>query len=185
MIGRVVPIKDIKTFIQACRIVMDQFPRVLFLIMGPLNQDLEYVKECQDLVTILGMEDTIRFTGSVRVDDYLPKIDLIVLTSLSEAQPLVVMEAAIYAIPSVTTRVGACDELINGRTREDRALGPGGIVTSVGNPEETALAMVRILKDDNLRKKMGYSARLRMEQFYREEFLFDAYRATLPQGNEL
>jgi len=182
MIGRVVPIKDIKTFIQACRIVMDQFPRVLFLIMGPLNQDLEYVKECQDLVTILGMEDAIRFTGSVRVDDYLPKIDLIVLTSLSEAQPLVVMEAAIYAIPSVTTRVGACDELINGRTREDRALGPGGIVTSVGNPEETALAMVRILKDDNLRKKMGYSARLRMEQFYREEFLFDAYRAIYRKG---
>ncbi|EQD70383.1 glycosyl transferase, group 1, partial [mine drainage metagenome] len=52
LIGRVVPIKDIKTFIQACRIVRDQLPDVLFLVMGPLNQDPEYVTECQDLVSI-------------------------------------------------------------------------------------------------------------------------------------
>lgn len=182
LIGRVVPIKDIKTFIQACRIVRDQLPDVLFLIMGPLNQDPEYVTECQDLVSILGMEESLRFTGSVLVSDYLPKIDLLVLTSLSEAQPLVVMEGAVFGIPSVTTRVGACDELINGRTREDIALGPGGIVTSVGNPDETALAMLRILKDEALRKRMGQSARLRMERFYREELLFDAYRTIYREG---
>jgi len=182
MIGRVVPIKDIKTFIQACRIVRDQFPEVLFLIMGPLNQDPEYVRECQDLVSILGMEEDLRFTGSVRVEDYLPTMDLLVLTSLSEAQPLVVMEGAVYGVPSVTTRVGACDELINGRTREDVALGPGGIVTSVGNPEETAQAMIKILKDDNLRRRMGHSARLRMERFYREELLFNAYRTIYSKG---
>ncbi len=176
MIGRVVQIKDIKTFIQSCRIVRDQLPGVQFLIMGPMNQDPEYVKECLDLVGILEMEDDISFTGSVRVEDYLPKMDLLVLTSLSEAQPLVVMEGAVFGVPSVTTRVGACDELINGRTREDVALGPGGIVTSVGNPEETALAMLKILKDDGLRRRMGHSARLRMELFYREELLFDAYR---------
>ena len=176
MIGRVVPIKDIKTFIQSCRIVRDQLPGVQFLIMGPMNQDPEYVKECLDLVGILEMENDISFTGSVRVADYLPKMDLLVLTSLSEAQPLVVMEGAVFGVPSVTTRVGACDELINGRTREDVALGPGGIVTSVGNPEETALAMLKILKNDGLRRRMGHSARLRMELFYREELLFDAYR---------
>ncbi|EQD64567.1 glycosyl transferase, group 1, partial [mine drainage metagenome] len=84
--------------------------------------------------------------------------------------------------PSVTTRVGACDELINGRTREDVALGPGGIVTSVGNPEETAQAMIKILKDDNLRRRMGHSARLRMERFYREELLFNAYRTIYSKG---
>jgi glycosyltransferase involved in cell wall biosynthesis len=182
MIGRVVPIKDIKTFIQACRIVRDQLPEVQFLIMGPMNQDPEYVKECQNLVEILKMGDAIQFTGSVRVEDYLPKMDLLVLTSLSEAQPLVVMEGAIFGVPSVTTRVGACNELINGRTREDVALGPGGIVTSVGNPEETALAMLKILKDDGLRKRMGYAARLRMERFYREDLLFEAYRTLYQEG---
>ena len=55
-------------------------------------------------------------------------------------------------------------------------------MTSVGNPDETALAMLRILKDEALRKRMGQSARLRMERFYREELLFDAYRTIYREG---
>jgi len=182
LIGRIVPIKDVKTFIQACRLVLDQFPAVRFLIMGPTAQDPEYVEDCQALVRILGLEGDLTFTGSVDVNDYLPKIDLLVLTSLSEAQPLVLMEGAVFGVPSVTTRVGACEELIIGRTREDQSLGPGGIVTSVGNPEETALAILTILKDERLRRSMGHSARLRMERFYREEILFDAYRTLYRSG---
>ena len=181
-IGRVVPIKDVKTFIQACRLVVDQYPRVRILIMGPLDQDPEYARECQNLVELLEISDKVTFMGSVRVDDYLPSLDLLVLTSLSEAQPLVIMEGAVYEVPTVTTRVGACDELINGRLREDRLLGPGGIVTSVGNPEETALAIIRILRDEDLRRRMGRAARIRMERFYREEAVFAAYREIYRMG---
>ncbi len=181
-IGRVVPIKDVKTFIQACRLVVDQFPKVRILIMGPLDQDPEYARECQNLVELLEISDKVTFMGSVRVDDYLPSLDLLVLTSLSEAQPLVIMEGAVYEVPTVATRVGACDELINGRLREDRLLGPGGIVTSVGNPEETALAIIRILRDEDLRRRMGRAARIRMERFYREEAVFAAYREIYRMG---
>ena len=181
-IGRVVPIKDVKTFIQACRLVVDQYPRVRILIMGPLDQDPEYARECQNLVELLEISDKVTFMGSVRVDDYLPSLDLLVLTSLSEAQPLVIMEGAVYEVPTVATRVGACDELINGRLREDRLLGPGGIVTSVGNPEETALAIIRILRDEDLRRRMGRAARIRMERFYREEAVFAAYREIYRMG---
>lgn len=181
-IGRVVPIKDVKTFIQACRLVVDQFPRVRILIMGPLDQDPEYARECQNLVELLEISDKVTFMGSVRVDDYLPSLDLLVLTSLSEAQPLVIMEGAVYEVPTVATRVGACDELINGRLREDRLLGPGGIVTSVGNPDETALAILRILRDEDLSRRMGRAARIRMERFYREEAVFSAYREIYRMG---
>ena len=181
-IGRVVPIKDVKTFIQACRLVVDQYPKVRILIMGPLDQDPEYARECQNLVELLEISDKVTFTGSVRVDDHLPSLDLLVLTSLSEAQPLVIMEGAVYEVPTVATRVGACDELINGRLREDRLLGPGGIVTSVGNPDETALAILRILRDEELRRRMGRAARIRMERFYREEAVFSAYREIYRMG---
>ena len=181
-IGRVVPIKDVKTFIQSCRLVVDQYPKVRILIMGPLDQDPEYARECQNLVELLEISDKVTFTGSVRVDDHLPSLDLLVLTSLSEAQPLVIMEGAVYEVPTVATRVGACDELINGRLREDRLLGPGGIVTSVGNPDETALAILRILRDEELRRRMGRAARIRMERFYREEAVFSAYREIYRMG---
>ena len=181
-IGRVVPIKDVKTFIQACRLVADQYPAVRVLIMGPMDQDPEYARECQSLVELLGLSGQVSFTGSVRVEDYLPSLDLLVLTSLSEAQPLVIMEGAVYEVPTVATRVGACDELINGRLREDRLLGPGGIVTSVGNPDETALAILRLLRDEALRRRMGRAARIRMERFYREEAVFSAYREIYRKG---
>ena len=182
LIGRVVPIKDVKTFLQACRLVVEQDPRARFLVMGPLDQDPDYAAECLSLVELLELSERITFTGSVRVEEYFPRIDLLVLTSLSEAQPLVIMEAAAWGIPSVATRVGACDELVNGRSREDRMLGPGGIVTSVGNPEETALAILRLLRDDSLRNRMGRSARARMERFYREEDLFETYRDLYREG---
>ena len=182
LIGRVVPIKDVKSFIQACRLVGDQDLRACFLVMGPLEQDPDYTEECRALVEMLGLSDRLRFTGSVRVEEYFPRIDLVVLTSLSEAQPLVIMEAAAWGIPAVATRVGACDELVNGRSLEDRMLGPGGIVTSVGNPDETALAILRLLGDEPLRLRMGRSARARMERFYREEELFATYRELYREG---
>jgi len=181
-IGRVVPIKDVKTFIQACRLVADQYPAVRILIMGPMDQDPEYARECQNLVELLELSGHVTFTGSVRVSDYLPRLDLLVLTSLSEAQPLVIMEGAVYEVPTVATRVGACDELINGRLREDRLLGPGGIVTTVGNPDETALSILRILRDEDLRRRMGRAARIRMERFYREEAVFSSYREIYRRG---
>ena len=181
-IGRVVPIKDVKTFIQACRLVADQYPDVRILIMGPMDQDPEYARECESLVELLGLSSHVTFTGSVKVSDYLPALDLLVLTSLSEAQPLVIMEGAVFEVPSVATRVGACDELINGRLREDRLLGPGGIVTTVGNPDETALAILRLLRDESLRRRMGRAARIRMERFYREESVFSAYREIYRMG---
>ena len=182
LIGRVVPIKDVKTFLQACRLVGDQDPRARFLVMGPLDQDPDYTAECRGLVELLDLSGRLTFTGSVRVAEYFPRIDLVVLTSLSEAQPLVIMEAAAWGIPSVATRVGACDELVNGRSREDRMLGPGGIVTSVANPDETALAILRLLGDESLRIRMGRSARVRMERFYREEALFETYRTLYREG---
>jgi len=182
LIGRVVPIKDVKTFIQACRIVEDQDPRARFLVMGPLDQDPDYTDECRALVDLLGLPDRLTFTGSVRVEEYFPRIDLLVLTSLSEAQPLVIMEGAAWGIPSVATRVGACDELVNGRSQEDRRLGPGGIITSVGNPDETALAILHLLQDDALRLRMGRSARFRMERFYQEAEVFGAYRTLYREG---
>jgi glycosyltransferase involved in cell wall biosynthesis len=175
-VGRVVPIKDVKTFIQAARIIRDQEDGVRFLILGPTDHDPDYFEECRELVRILDLEDSLSFTGSVDLKDYYPKIDVLVLTSLSEAQPLVVMEAGSRGIPVVAPRVGACEELLLGRTPEDRALGPSGLLTGVGDPQETALSVQRILRDGDLDRRLGMAGRRRMDIFYKEDQVFDAYR---------
>jgi glycosyltransferase involved in cell wall biosynthesis len=153
-VGRVVPIKDVKTFIRACKVVSLHVPNVKFYIMGPREEDPQYDRECTELVTMLGMEELVIFTGRVDVKKYYPKIDLLVLTSISEAQPLVILEAACLGVPSVASDVGSCDELLNGRTEEDKALGGSGIITRVADPDDTAQAITKILTDENLRNQM-------------------------------
>ena len=64
-----------------------------------------------------------------------------VLTSLSESQPLSVLEAGAAAIPTVATDVGSCREILSGRRDEIPALGEGGILTDVSSPEQTAAAI--------------------------------------------
>ncbi len=56
LVGRVVPIKDIKTFIKAMKIVADKLPEAEGWVVGPTEEDPVYFEECQNLVKILGIE---------------------------------------------------------------------------------------------------------------------------------
>ena len=174
-VGRVVSIKDVKTFIRACKIVREHIPDTHFPIMGPTDEEEEYFEECRAMVDMLGLEDSVEFTGRVDVRQQYPRMDVVVLTSISEAQPLVILEANICGVPCVATDVGACSELLNGRTPEDMALGPSGLVTPIADPEATARAIIQILGDDDRRWRMGQSGIQRVEGFYNEQNLNFAY----------
>ena len=93
LIGRVVPIKDVKTFLRACAILKGMLPRLEALIVGPTDEDEAYYQECVNLVRFLNLTDTVTFTGRVKLEEFLGRIDVVVLTSISEAQPLVILEA--------------------------------------------------------------------------------------------
>jgi glycosyltransferase involved in cell wall biosynthesis len=174
-VGRVVSIKDVKTFIRACKIVHQRIPETHFPIMGPYDEEPEYYEECRIMVAMLGLEDCLVFTGRVDVRQQYPRMDLVVLTSVSEAQPLVILEANICGVPCIATDVGACSELLNGRVAADRTLGPSGLVTPIANPEATAAAIAELLEDDERRWQMGRSGIQRVERFYDEQDLNFAY----------
>lgn len=175
LIGRVAPIKDVKTFISAVDRIRGTLPEMRALIVGPTDEDPAYFDECKDLVRELGLDDYIEFTGSVRVADYMPFIHIIVLTSLSEAQPLVLLEAGAAAIPCVTTDVGCCRELIEGWHDDDRPLGAGGIVTDVIAADQVAAAVLRLLRNDAEREAMGLALRARVLRSYTERAARKAY----------
>ncbi len=175
-VGRVVPIKDVKTFLRAIKTAAHSIPEIKALIMGPTDEDLKYYEECLALVKQLELEQQVTFTGKVNVLDHYPNLDLIVLTSISEAQPLVVLEGNCAGIPCVCSDVGSCRELLEGRTDQDRNLGPSGIVTPVADPLATSKAIVRILSDYRLRRQMSQAGRLRVKAFYRESRLNERYR---------
>jgi glycosyltransferase involved in cell wall biosynthesis len=175
LIGRVVPIKDVKGFIRAAEILRRSVPDVKVLVVGPTEEDETYFGECKSLVASLGLESTVEFTGRMKLDDVLGKIDVNVLTSISEGQPLVILEAGAAGVPSVATDVGACRELIEGRPDEDPALGPGGEITPLANPRATAAALRRLLTEPEWYDRCARSIRTRCMRHYSQRQVDEAY----------
>ena len=175
-VGRIVPIKDVKTFIRAVKILGERLPGVRAVLAGPTDEDPEYVAECRTLAATLGVQNRIELTGAVDVREIYPRLDVVALTSVSEGLPLVVLEAGAAGLPMVATDVGACRELLQGRDRLDRALGPSGLVTGVANPRATAEALLSLARDPELRQEMGRVARARVRTYYQETDLVKSYR---------
>jgi glycosyltransferase involved in cell wall biosynthesis len=120
----VVPVKDVKTYIRAVALLRASVPQIRALLLGPTDEEPAYHRECLDMVAYLGLGDCFEFCGQVRLADHLGRIDVVVLTSVSEAQPLVLLEAGAAGVPSVATNVGSCADIIEGRADESPRLGP-------------------------------------------------------------
>ncbi len=176
LIGRVVPIKDVKTYIRACGLLRQYAPDLKAYIIGPTDEDKQYYQECVNMVQLLGLENNVVFTGQAKVEDYIPNIDLLVLTSVSEAQPLVILEAGAAGVPVVATDVGACRELIEGTDDETPSLGHGGIVTPLASPAAVAEAVYALLSDNGLYESASRAIRERMASYYNLATLHQSYR---------
>jgi polysaccharide biosynthesis protein PelF len=170
-IVRVVPIKDIKTMLQSFAIVKREIPNAKFYIMGSTDEDDEYFEECQQLLNTLAIHDVI-FTGSVDIMDYLPSIDLLVLSSISEGQPLAILEGMAAGVPFVATDVGSCKELLLGINDE---YGHAGIVVPVMQYVQMAHSIILLCKQEEMRKKMGLSGQIRVTELYTSEKFIENY----------
>ncbi len=169
---RVVPIKDIKTMIYSFQIVKHEIPEARFYIMGPYEEDLEYYEECLALVEALELQDVV-FTGNVNVKDYIGKMDILALTSISEGQPLAVLEGMAAGKPIVTTDVGSCKELLYG---EDDDYGQAGIVASVMNYEQIGQAIVTLCRNERMRREYGWNGLQRARDRYTNEAFINSYK---------
>lgn len=174
-VGRVCPIKDVRTFLAAMRLVVRQVPDVLIRVLGPMEEDKEYAEGCIRFAEQLGLQDHVRFEGRISIADELPRVDVIVLTSISEAQPLVLLEAGALGIPSVATDVGSCRELLEGGAAADRGIGVGGFLTPIASPGETARAVLALYEDPDLREVFGKNMQTRVRRFYDQRDMVDAY----------
>ncbi len=175
-VGRVVPIKDVKTFIRAMKTVVAQWPQAEGWIVGPTSEDQSYADECSHLVSSLGLEGRLAFRGFQAPEEILPRLGLLALSSISEALPLVVLEAFAAGLPVLSTDVGACRELIEGRTGEDRALGTAGAVVPIADPEALAGAALELMRDPSRWRGAQQAAIRRVERYYTQGHMIDAYR---------
>ena len=170
---RVVPIKDIKTMIQSFALVKQEVPNASLYIMGPSEEDEIYDAECKQMVESLGVEDVI-FTGMVQVKDYIGKMDIMMLTSISEGQPLAILEGFASSKPFVCTNVGGCKELINGGP--DDHYGAAGFIAPVMHYEEIANYVIQLCQDRQLRVAYGKNGFERVKNEYKRSEFISSYR---------
>lgn len=168
---RVTPIKDVKTMLRAFAYAKERVPNLKLWIMGPTDEDEEYARECFEMVELIGTDD-VEFTGRVNVADYMAGLDMTILTSISEGQPLTILESYAAHKPVIATDVGNCRGLIYG---EDDDFGAAGILTHIMNVAEIADAMVQLAKKKNLRESMGEVGYKRLMRKYRVEDMKKTY----------
>ncbi len=147
--------KDHATFLRAARRVVDAAPETRFTLAGEGPHRLAIQRLC----TSLGLSDHVCFTGyCAEIPSLLARSTVCVLTSRSEGSPNAVLEYMAAGRPVVATDVGGVSEtVIDGVT---------GILVRPGDDASIAAAILRLLSDGALRKRMGAAASARV----REEF---------------
>ena len=168
---RVSPIKDIKTMINAFALAKQSDPRLKLWIMGGLEEAPDYAQECIALVEALRLQD-VEFTGVINAADYVGKMDMLVLSSLSEGQPLSVLEAFTAKKPFISTDVGNCRGLILGEFDD---YGPAGAIVPIMSETKLAKEFLRLAASEDLRKRMGEVGFRRVREFYDEDVCYQRF----------
>jgi glycosyltransferase involved in cell wall biosynthesis len=139
--GRLSPVKDPKTILESLKFVLENgVDAQLFVVGGgPLLSEMK--KYCFDK----NLFHNVTFTGQADHANTLQLIansDLLVLSSLEEGTPLVIIEAMALGKPVVATRVGGIPEIVENRKN--------GILVEPRSPKQMATAISQILVDMEL-----------------------------------
>ena len=130
------PQKDHLTLIRAFAQLSQKYPNVSLHLVGA-ESDQSYAVRVKSEVTARGLNQ-VYFYGAVEgVSDLLQQAQIGVLSSVSEGLPMALLEYAAAGLPTVTTDVGACREVI----------GDYGFVVPSKNPEELYRALSNTIED--------------------------------------
>jgi glycosyltransferase involved in cell wall biosynthesis len=155
-VGRLVPWKGQREFLEAARLVATQCPEAHFLVVGDVAFDgPAYRDALRRLVRRLGLEDRIVFTGWRRdMPVVLAAADVLVHSSvLPDPFGLVIVEAMAMERPVVASRLGGPGEIVRD--------GHEGVLVDPRYPEEIAEALLRLAADPALRTRLGRAGRVR------------------------
>jgi polysaccharide biosynthesis protein PelF len=168
-VGRIDPLKDIETLLRGFAQVRQAVPDARLKLFGPVPHGGEgYGQLCADLLSELGLEGIATFEGRISppVEAYHAG-HVVVLTSISEGLPYVVLEAMASGRPVIATNVGGVAE----------AVGDTGLLVPPRDPSAFADACIRLLTNTTERRAMASAARRRVLDLFTSERAFGIYRA--------
>lgn len=136
--------KDIITFLDSAKKVIDKRVDTLFLVAGEGDEEQRLKKYASSL----NIEDNVKFLGFVK-DKYsfFNALNINTLTSKSESFPYVILEGAKMSKPIVSTNVGGIEDLVE----NDK----NGYLFEVGNSNQMSEYLLNILTDSDKEAEMG------------------------------
>ncbi|MBZ4645600.1 MAG: hypothetical protein PWR27_483 [Petroclostridium sp.] len=158
VVGIVARLEEIKGhcyFIEAAHLVVDKNKRAKFLIVGTGSREEELKKQ----VKSLGLEEKVIFTGHIQdVGKIMNIIDINVISSLSEALCLSLIEGMSVGKPCIATNTGGNPEVVLD--------GQNGLLVPVKDVPKLAEAILKLVEDDKLREQMGMRGKKFMEEHF-------------------
>lgn len=159
-VGRLDRKKRVEDFIRAAALVQAARPAARFVVIGGPDAFMpEYAGELWALATDLGLEEALSFLGDrPDVPRLLVALDVFVWLARDEGMPHVIAEAGAAGLPVVATRDNGTEEQI--------AAGESGLFVPHEDPTAVAAAVVRLLDEPALCRRLGASLRRRVEAEY-------------------
>jgi sugar transferase (PEP-CTERM/EpsH1 system associated) len=154
-VGRLQPVKGTGYLLEAWSRLASDHPDAILLLVGggPQQAALERMSRR------LGISERVRFLGDrADVPGLLRGMDVFVLPSLWEGMPNAALEAMAVGLPVVATAVGGTSEVV--------VDGVTGLLVQPGDPDALAQSIARLLRDPDLRHKMGQAGRERVVKHF-------------------
>jgi len=174
IVARLVPIKDVATFLRGAALVRRRLPQVHTVVIG----DGELRHELRGLARELFPDGACSFVGwQADMGAVLAALDVVGLTSLNEGSPVSLIEALAAGRAVVATRVGGVPDVVRD--------GATGFLVPPRDPEAFAAACVRLLEEPALRSEFGALGRQEVaDRFGAERLVTDVqalYEGLVPR----
>jgi glycosyltransferase involved in cell wall biosynthesis len=161
IVGRLVPIKDVPSFLSAARRVRERRPDARFAVVG----DGEERAALEQQSTSLGLADAVHFFGWRRdLAAVYGDLDVVVNASRNEGTPVALIEALAAGRPVVATAVGGTRDLLG---KDER-----GLLVPPGEPEALAQAVVAVLEGSEASRRRAQAGREHVLTQHSSERLF-------------
>ncbi|RJQ23905.1 glycosyltransferase [Candidatus Parcubacteria bacterium] len=129
---------------------------------GPLLQSVKI------LTRKLNMSDKIIFSGyTSHIVSLLKSFDILVLTSIWEGMPNVIIEAMCMGVPVVSSNVGGCPEIIDHNI--------DGLLFKPNDVEDFVLSVKKLLAETHLGARLGEQARDKIKRKFSVEIMIENY----------
>ncbi len=148
------PQKALFDFIRTARLVNIKFPGTHFILIG----DGELRGDIEKMISNLNLKKNIHLTGWRRdIPELIGAMDIMLLTSLWEGLPKVVLEAQLMGVPVIATKTSGVGEVIRD--------GISGFITPQRRPDIMASRIIELLREPENIIKMGQQGKSVSREF--------------------